>query len=210
MHSSSTSSPDRLTTLYEFCTSAMSTSSSALPDVIGTRLADPDQVELALPAQILERAELFGQEIRERARHQTEVDEVHPIDPQGAEVVLDPGAQLGGALRGQPSALIVAPATDLGDELEVFRVGVQGVSDQVVDDVRTVVLSGVDVVDAELDRAAQYGEGGVRITRRAEHAGTGELHRAEADAVDGLVAHEGCLGHNAQLALQAAARQEVW
>jgi hypothetical protein len=71
----------------------------------------------------------------------------------------------------------------------------QRLTDQVVDDVRAVVLSSVDMVDAELDRPAQHGAGAVRIARRAKDAGTGELHRAEADAVDGLVAHEGCRVH---------------
>ena len=81
----------------------------------------------------------------------------------------------------------------------------QGLADQVVYDVRAVVLSGIDVVDAEFDRAAQHGPGGVRIAWRAEHAGAGELHRAEADAVDGLVAHEGCLVHADSLRLQNSA-----
>ena len=71
----------------------------------------------------------------------------------------------------------------------------QGFADQVVYYVRAVVLSGIDVVDAEFDRAAEHGARGVRIARRAKHAGTGELHRAEADAVDGLVSDEGCFVH---------------
>src|SRR5262249_13161492 len=45
-----------------------------------------------------------------------------------------------------------------------------------------VVLRGVDVVDAELDRAPQHRQRGVAVTRWAEHAGPRELHRAEADA----------------------------
>ena len=51
------------------------------------------------------------------------------------------------------------------------------------------------MVDAELDRAAQHSTGGVGVARRSEHAGPGELHRAEADAVDGLVAQKRCLVH---------------
>ena len=46
------------------------------------------------------------------------------------------------------------------------------------------------MVDAELDRAPQHGAGGVGVAGRAEDAGAGELHRAEADAADGLVAEE--------------------
>src|SRR5581483_3503183 len=71
----------------------------------------------------------------------------------------------------------------------------QSLTDQVVDDVRAVVLSGIDVVDPELDRPAQHCARRIRITRRAKHAGAGELHRSEAHAVDGLVADEGCLVH---------------
>jgi hypothetical protein len=88
----------------------------------------------------------------------------------------------------QPGAGVVAPAADLRDELEVLRVGIERVADQVVDDVRPVVLRGVDVVDAELDRASKHGPSTVGVARWPEHAGTGELHRAEADAVDWLVA----------------------
>jgi hypothetical protein len=51
------------------------------------------------------------------------------------------------------------------------------------------------VIDAEFDRAAQHAAHGARIARRAKHAGAGELHRSKANAVDGLVADEGCLVH---------------
>ena len=67
------------------------------------------------------------------------------------------------------------------------------------------------MVDAELDRAAQDGAGGVGVARRAEHAGAGELHRAEADAVDGLVAEVRGLSHGRQppLASTAATRRGI-
>ena len=54
------------------------------------------------------------------------------------------------------------------------------------------------MVDAELDGAPEHGAGGVGVARRAEHAGAGELHGAEADPVDGLVAEVGGLGHGRQ------------
>ena len=131
--------------------------------------------------------------------HQAQVDEVHPLDPQRAQVVLDALAQLRRGLGGQPGARLVAAGADLGDELEVVGYGMQGLADQVVDDVGAVVLGGVDVVDAELDRPPQDGADGVGVARRAEYAGARELHRAEADAVDGLVAEEGCLVHGDSL-----------
>ena len=39
----------------------------------------------------------------------------------------------------------------------------QGLTDQIVDDVRAVVLSGIDVVDAELNRALKHGAGGILV-----------------------------------------------
>ena len=44
------------------------------------------------------------------------------------------------------------------------------------------------MVDAKLDRPAQDGPGCGRVARRPEDAGTGELHRAVAEAVDPLLA----------------------
>jgi hypothetical protein len=43
------------------------------------------------------------------------------------------------------------------------------------------------VVDAELDGAAQDRAHSLGVRRRPKDAGAGELHRAEADAANGLV-----------------------
>ena len=59
-------------------------------------------------------------------------------------------------------------------------------ANQVVDDVWPVVLRRVDVVDAELDRAAQDRAGTVGIPWRSEDARAGELHGAEADPAHGM------------------------
>jgi hypothetical protein len=132
---------------------------------------------------------------------ESQVDEVHPLDPERAQVVLDALPQLGRALSGQPPALIVAARADLGDEPQSLGVGIQRLADQFVDDVGAIELRGVDVVDAELDGAAQDRAGLVGITGRAEHAGTRELHGAVADSPDRLVAEERCLwvGHGISL-----------
>jgi hypothetical protein len=74
----------------------------------------------------------------------------------------------------------------------------QCLADQVVDDIRAVELGGVDVVDAELDRASQDSARRLWIGGgRAEHVRARQLHRAEADAFDRLLAEEGCVvgGH---------------
>ncbi len=161
-------------------------------DAFERDVGDADEVELALLAHVLEDAELLRQrDVRAAVvAQQPQVDEVHPLDAQRAQVGLHAGAQLVGGERRQPAAAVVATGADLGHELEALGVGMQRLADQVVDDVGAVVLRGVDVVDAQLDRAAQDRAGGVGVAGRAEDAGPGELHRAEADAVDGLVAQE--------------------
>ena len=83
----------------------------------------------------------------------------------------------------QPPASSRARA-DLGHEDEVVGVRVQRLADQLVGDVRAVVLGGVDVVDAGVDGPAQHGDRLVVVARWTHHAGTGQLHRAEADAPD--------------------------
>ena len=75
-------------------------------DGVGCGLADADQVELALTSQILERAELLGQQIAVgSALISRRLTRSIRSTAQGAQVVLDPGAQLGRALGGQPCAL---------------------------------------------------------------------------------------------------------
>jgi len=61
---------------------------------------------------------------------------------------------------------------------------VQRLADELVDDVGTVELRGVDVIDAELDRAAQDGDRRCAVRRRSENTRARQLHGAESDAVD--------------------------
>ena len=59
-------------------------------------VGDPDEVELALPAQRLERLELLGGGDAQTTVlvGDAQVDEIHPLHAQRAQVVLDTGAQL--------------------------------------------------------------------------------------------------------------------
>jgi hypothetical protein len=43
------------------------------------------------------------------------------------------------------------------------------------------ILGGVDVIDAELDGAAEDGHRFIAVARRSEHPWTRKLHRAESD-----------------------------
>ena len=125
----------------------------------------------------------------DRARHRrvpvvpaadAQVDHVEHVHAQAAQVVVDLRAQLRGLPILDPAALGVPHRPDLGDDVQAGGVGVQGFADELVGDVRAVEVGRVDVGDAPLDRLAQHGDGLVVVAGRAEDAGPGELHRAEA------------------------------
>jgi hypothetical protein len=63
----------------------------------------------------------------------------------------------------------------------------QRLADQLIGDVRPIEVAGIDVVDAARHRLAQHRERRVAVLGRTEHTGTGELHRAVAEAVHDTV-----------------------
>jgi hypothetical protein len=105
---------------------------------------------------------------------------------QRLQVGLDPGPQLVGSRRVQDRTSTIPTGADLRHDPQAGRVRVQRVSDQLVDDVGSVELRRVDVVDAELDGAAEHSSCGASVRRRSEDAGAGQLHRAEPHPVDGV------------------------
>ena len=64
----------------------------------------------------------------------------------------------------------------------------QRFADELIGDVRAVEVARVDVIDAARDRLAQHGDRAVAVFRRPEHARSGELHRAVAQALHGAIA----------------------
>jgi hypothetical protein len=78
---------------------------------------------------------------------------------------------------------------DLGHDDQVVGVGRERGVDQLVrgSPRREIEGGGVDVVHAELDRAAQDADDPLTVARGSAGAG-GEPHRAEPDPVDGAVA----------------------
>src|SRR4029453_11477204 len=71
---------------------------------------------------------------------------------------------------------------DIGDDVQVVRVGRQRLADDLVRHVRAVVVGRVDVVDAQVDGGAHHPDRRVAVLRRAEDVRSRELHGAVADA----------------------------
>ena len=70
----------------------------------------------------------------------------------------------------------------------------QGFTDNLVGDVRTVVIAGVDVVHSARDGLPQYGQCRIIVFGRTEHTGPCELHCAVAEPPHSAVAECKCAG----------------
>ena len=85
-----------------------------------------------------------------------EVPEVHGGQlphAEAAQVVFDSAAQLIGFVVGQPASGPVAACPDLAHQRQGARVGAQRFPDELVGNIRPVVLRGVDMVHTQLHRA---------------------------------------------------------
>lgn len=151
--------------------------------------AEADRTDLALVAQCRHHGELvvevddlvaFGAQAGPVVRT-AQIDERDLFESEGGQVVLDTCAQLLGTLREaqRKGAIGVGGCSDLADHHDVL-LGADGLADHIVDESMAVELGGVDVVDPQLDGAAQQRHGRLAVAREAF-----ELHRAEADAGDG-------------------------
>jgi hypothetical protein len=118
------------------------------------------------------------------ALEQSQIDRGQLVDTESEQIGFDVTAQVGGLGEWEPGAGVVATPADLAYQGQVLRVRMQRLADELVGDVGAIELSGVDVVDAEVDGAAQHRKRLIAVPRRAEHTGTGQLHRPEPDTGD--------------------------
>jgi hypothetical protein len=96
--------------------------------------------------------------------------------------------ELGGRHRQVPRTVLAAPGADLGDDDEIVGIGMERFADELIGNVRAIVVARVDVIDPARDRLAQHGDRAVAVPRRPEHARSGELHRAVAEPLHDTVA----------------------
>src|SRR4029077_2639328 len=157
-----------------------------LAELVDVDAADADRADLAFGPQRNHLGQLAVEvDTRRSITRESEVHHVDPLHAEASQVGLDPGSQLVGPLRGDPSALAVTIGADLCNQHQVIWVGVKRGADELVGDVGTVVLGRVDVVYAELNGPAQDGEGHGPIAWRSQHARTRQLQGAVADSGDG-------------------------
>lgn len=170
-----------------------------LGEVPGFDVGDREVPDQPRVAQFGQRAEVLGDRV---LPHTAQVHHVEVVAAKLAQVLLDMAAQVLGPGRGAPLPRVVAERPDLGGDDQLVRVRGERAVDQFVRGAqrREVEGRGVDVVDAQLDRAAQHGDRAVAVARSAvvEGRAARQPHRAEPDAVDGEISKvpgaRGCRG----------------
>jgi hypothetical protein len=116
------------------------------------------------------------------AEHVAKIDDVENIDAQVAQVVVHRTDQLARGRCGEHRSIRPAPRADLGDDDKVVWIGMKRFVDQLIGDVRTVVVAGVDVVHTGDDCLAQHRQRRGTILRRPEHIRARKLHRTKPQA----------------------------
>ena len=164
----------------------MDWASASCPAVTVLTTEMPDQ---PLLLQLREHGERLGDRAGRGTvkRPDPQVHDVDRVEAEVVEVVVHGLAQLLRSQRRGPAALRVPERADLGHDVQRLGVRVQGLPDDLVGDVRAVIVAGVDVRDAQLHCLPQHGHGRVAVGRRAEHVRAGQLHGPVSHAGDGQV-----------------------
>ena len=119
-----------------------------------------------------------------------QVDHIEDIQSEVPEIVVNGAREVRRGERGNPRRVRAAYCSDLGHDHEVIGIGMKCLANELVGDVRAIVIAGVDVVDSPRDGLAKHGEGRLAILGRAKHPRSGELHGTIAHTVHGAVAQE--------------------
>ena len=112
-----------------------------------------------------------------------QLEQVDALDSEAEQAAFALPAQVLRATAWGPRAGTGPGEAGLGGDLQVARVRVERLTDELLGHIRAVGIGRVDQVDAQLDGATQDGNGAIVVTRRSPDAGTRKLHRPEAEAV---------------------------
>jgi hypothetical protein len=72
-----------------------------------------------------------------------------------------------------PRLVVAAASTHLGYDHETIRIGMEGLLDDLIGDMRAVKVTGVDMVHANPNCLSQNGNRSVHVARRSPHLRTG-------------------------------------
>ena len=157
-----------------------------LVDLLLRYRAQAEMSDQPFPLQLYERAKRFGYRSRLCGRKPTyaQVDHIERVEAEAFEVVVHGLAQLLRSARCGPSALRISQRSYFRYDVKVFGIWVECLANNLVGDVRPVIVARVDVGDAETYRFTQHAHRGISVARRPEHVRTRQLHCTVAHAGD--------------------------
>jgi hypothetical protein len=162
-----------------------------LRDLPGRHVAEADMTDEPLALELgqggerrLDRA--LGRPVD--VEHEAQIDDIERVDAEVAQIVMDRARKLGGRHRKVPRRVRAAPRADLGDDDEIVGIGMERFANELIGDVRAVVVARINMIDPARNRLAQHRDRAVAVLRRPEHAGSCELHRAIAEPLHDAVA----------------------
>jgi hypothetical protein len=86
--------------------------------------------------------------------YEPQIDNLERVEAETAQIVMDRALEVGGRHSRVPRRVRAALGADLGDDDKVVGIGMQRLPDQLIGDVGTVKVAGVDVIDPTRDRLA--------------------------------------------------------
>src|ERR1700733_2119911 len=125
------------------------------------------------------------------AKNAAKVDHIEHIQAKVSQVVVHRLDQLWRGESRSPGSVCAAPGSDFGHDEQIIGIRMQRLANQLIGDVRTVVVAGVDMVHTARHRFAQHGKRCLWVLRRTEYPGAGELHGAVAKPPCGAIPAEG-------------------
>src|SRR6516162_2128217 len=114
----------------------------------------------------------------------SKVDDVERIGTKIPKIAMNAVDQLLTRKGLNPRFVRAAPGAHFGDDYQASRVGMKGLFDNLIGNMRAVIIAGVDMVHASGDRLLQNRNCSVNIPWRSPDFGAGQLHRAVAHSVE--------------------------
>src|SRR5580700_58902 len=91
--------------------------------------------------------------------------------------------QLLGRKSRNPRLILSPPRAYFRNDDKPFPIGMERPIDDLIRDVRTIEVAGVDVIDTLSDSFSQHSNGAFHIPRRSPYMWTCKLHRAITNAI---------------------------
>ena len=133
-------------------------------------VAEADAADQAVVARLYHRSELVIESLAGPGIvHEAQIDDGKMVDGQASQVVLDSLRELRRRIEAQHPARQVPSRANLADQRQSLRVWMQRCPDELIRDIGTVELGGIDVIDAEFRGAPQNRNRLAAVSRRPEY-----------------------------------------